>query len=101
MTLRGRETCTFIHMRPSLGFSPDRRRYPLPPHSMASHSRRTGGRGPSCRQAPAAPLPVLIVGPDPALSPTQYGVSIGPQAAGDLRLGQARLFLEPLEPLRE
>ena len=42
-----------------------------------------------------------IVGPDPALSPTQYGVSIGPQAAGDLRLGQARLFLEPLEPLRE
>ena len=46
-------------------------------------------------------LPVLIVGPDPAISPAPYGVAIGPQAAGDLRPRQARLFLEPLQPLRE
>ena len=42
-----------------------------------------------------------MVGPSPAFSPTPYGVAIGLQAAGDLRPRQARLFLEPLEPLRE
>ena len=46
-------------------------------------------------------FPVLMVGPDPAISPTPYGVAIGLQAAGDLRPRQARLLLEPLEPLRE
>ena len=46
-------------------------------------------------------FPVLMVGPDPAFSPTPYGVAIGLQAAGDLRPRRARLFLEPLEPLRE
>ena len=34
----------------------------------------------------------------PAFSPTPYGVAIGLQSAGHLR---PRLFLEPLEPLRE
>ena len=46
-------------------------------------------------------FPVLMVGPEPAISPTPYGVAIGLQAAGDLRPRQARLLLEPLEPLRE
>ena len=41
-------------------------------------------------------LPVLMVGLDPAFSPTPYGVAIGLQAAGDLRPRQARLILEPL-----
>ena len=46
-------------------------------------------------------LPMLVVGSDPAFSPTPYGVAIGPQAAGDLRPRQAGFLLEPHEPLWE
>ena len=44
---------------------------------------------------------VLHVGPHPAFSPTPYGGTIGPDAAGDLRPRRARLLLEALQALRE
>ena len=46
-------------------------------------------------------LPVLVVGPRSAISPSPYGVAIGLQPAGDLRPRQARLLLEPPQTLRE
>ena len=42
-----------------------------------------------------------LEGPHSLIPPTVHGVGIGPQAAGDLRPRQARLLLEPLQPLRE
>ena len=46
-------------------------------------------------------LPVRIVGPSLAFSPAPHRVAIGSKAAGNLRPRQARLRLEPLQPLRE
>ena len=44
---------------------------------------------------------VLVTGPRPAFGPSPYRVSIGPEATGYVRPGQARLLLEPLETVRE
>ena len=41
------------------------------------------------------------MGPHPFLLPPLHRVEIGPEAAGDLRPRQARLLLEPLQPLGE
>ena len=44
---------------------------------------------------------VRCVGPRQPLFPAPHGLDVGAHPPGDLRPGQIRLLLEPLQPLRE
>ena len=100
MTLRGRKTCTLVRGCGPFCVSARPPLPRVPPHSMALSVGKQVAEAQAVGQFHQR-LPVLMVGPDPAFSPTPYGMAIGLQAAGDRRPRQARLLLEPLQPLRE